>query len=466
MLTISPSVCVSPVMQPSLIKRSPFDTLQDIVNSILFPFRKGRSETFSKWKSPSWSTVPESSSWLASRRDLEGAEGLWRIEDGIYDLRDYLDKHPGGRDWIELTQGTDITEMFKSHHVSDAPREMLNKFYVRDAKMTRNSPFTFHPDGFYEVLRTKIRDKTQHLRRGPSLKSRAFADFLLTMTVITSVAAMRTKNKLFALTAGLLLACTTICAHNFFHQRDHWRRYYFQLSCMSVKDWRVSHALSHHMFPNTPHDLEVAMFEPWLQWLPKKKMLFWRYVSWVYSPIVYILIFPSSILIRWGISGNDGFPELVPLLVPLAMMLGSGMCATEAFMSAAFWWVVILLIASFTFGLVGLNAGHHHPGAFHDGDIVKDNEKMDWGVYQVLAVRERQEVSDSILGLLSFGDHCLHHLFPTLDHTTLSSLYPEFLQTCQEYGLELRSCSLWEAVRGQFLQLSRVRKRDFSSKHR
>uniref|UniRef100_A0A146L542 Cytochrome b5-related protein n=1 Tax=Lygus hesperus TaxID=30085 RepID=A0A146L542_LYGHE len=342
---------------------------------------------------------------------------------------------------------------------------MLNQFYVRNAKTTRNSPFTFQSDRFYEVLRKRIRDKTKNLRRGPSLKSKVFADFLLTMTILTSVAASRTGNYFFALTAGVLLSFTTICAHNFFHQRDHWRRYYFQLSCMSVKGWRVSHAMSHHMFPNTQHDLEVAMFEPWLQWLPKKKLLFWRYVSWVYSPIVYTLIFPSSILIRWVTTGNDGFPEFVPLLVPAAMMLGSGFWATEVFFSAVYWWIVILLIASFTFGLVGINAGHHHPEVFHDGDIVKSNERMDWGVYQILAVQDRLEVSDSILGLVSFGDHCLHHLFPTLDHSNLASLYPELRQTCQEYGLELRGCSLWEAIKGQFLQLSRVHKLDFSSKH-
>lgn len=42
--------------------------------------------------------------WLAGKRLDDGAEGLWRIHDGLYDLSTFVDNHPGGKDWLELTK--------------------------------------------------------------------------------------------------------------------------------------------------------------------------------------------------------------------------------------------------------------------------------------------------------------------------------------------------------------------------
>lgn len=42
--------------------------------------------------------------WIEDKRADDGAEGLWRIHDDLYDLSDWIDKHPGGRDWIRLTK--------------------------------------------------------------------------------------------------------------------------------------------------------------------------------------------------------------------------------------------------------------------------------------------------------------------------------------------------------------------------
>lgn len=42
--------------------------------------------------------------WLKDKRDTDGAEGLWRVHDKLYDLRDFIRSHPGGQDWIKLTR--------------------------------------------------------------------------------------------------------------------------------------------------------------------------------------------------------------------------------------------------------------------------------------------------------------------------------------------------------------------------
>ena len=51
--------------------------------------------------------------FLEGKKTDDGAEGLWRIKDKLYDLVDWINIHPGGAEWINLTRGTDITEAFE-----------------------------------------------------------------------------------------------------------------------------------------------------------------------------------------------------------------------------------------------------------------------------------------------------------------------------------------------------------------
>lgn len=66
----------------------------------------------------------------------------------------------------------------------------------------------------------------------------------------------------------------------------------------------------------------------------------------------------------------------------------------------------------------------------------RSKEDYDWGISQLDAVMERKEISGSLfLVLTNFGDHALHHMFPTLDHSTLEHLYPVFkkVSRCRDY---------------------------------
>lgn len=96
--------------------------------------------------------------WLGSKRRDDNAEGLWRIHDELFDLINFIPKHPGGADWLQMTQGTDITELFETHHINGKAKLLLSNFYVRDADKPRNSRLTFTDDGFYQSLKTKLAD--------------------------------------------------------------------------------------------------------------------------------------------------------------------------------------------------------------------------------------------------------------------------------------------------------------------
>lgn len=42
--------------------------------------------------------------WLEGKALDDGAEGLWRVYDGIYDFTEFQNKHPGGEEWFELSK--------------------------------------------------------------------------------------------------------------------------------------------------------------------------------------------------------------------------------------------------------------------------------------------------------------------------------------------------------------------------
>ncbi|KAF4520005.1 hypothetical protein B566_EDAN007153 [Ephemera danica] len=347
---------------------------------------------------------------------------------------------------------------------------------------SRNSPYTFHPDGFYAKLRQRVYELMPEMSdRGAAQKSCIISDTIVVSFFVTAMWAAHMQSTLIATVAGLLLGINTVVAHNYIDLCENFRRYYFDLSPLSSNTWRVSHSLSHHMFPNTASDLEasliVTLAEPFFYWLPnKKKSFLFRYISWIYSPVIYSFLFLGDWARRIIIEGFRP-SDLISYTWPAAML----MCAPSGqIFNTLVLWVYTMFMGSLYFGFVGFNAAHHHPAAFHEGDTPRGDR--DWGLAQLDAVLERTDISgvsstwthdehgkpqvfiDNSRSysfwthckvLATFGHHTLHHLFPTIDHAHLPRIYPVLAQTLTEFRVQFRSLEFSELIKGQFLQLAR-----------
>lgn len=83
---------------------------------------------------------------------------------------------------------------------------------------------------------------------------------------------------------------------------------------------------------------------------------------------------------------------------------------------------------------------------------------MDFGIVQMNAVIDCNDIKRSkALSLTFFGNHTLHHMFPTLDNSLLPQLNELFLDTCREFEIQLRELPMWPLVVGQFQQLQRTK---------
>jgi hypothetical protein len=123
-------------------------------------------------------------------------------------------------------------------------------------------------------------------------------------------------------------------------------------------------------------------------------------------------------------------------------------------------------VCSLAFAWIGLTAAHHAPETWHEGDAqLFDSEQVtdkdgttDWGVFQVDAVRDRTETKNSlILALMWYGDHTLHHLFPTIDLAKLQlpAVQKALRQTQTEFDVLLPILSLQDLIVGKYKQLNR-----------
>ncbi|CAG9559666.1 unnamed protein product [Danaus chrysippus] len=408
--------------------------------------------------------LKDSVQWITGKALDDNAEGLWRVHDKLYDLSSFMKSHPGGEEWLELTKGTDITEAFESHHLNPTTEKILNKFYIRDAKGPRNSPFTFHEDGFYKTLKKTVFEELKNIPKDVSKTSERITDTLF-MTVLATASLscwfesywLRT---FFYIIASISLALLTVTCHNYIHRKTNWRMYLFNLSMWSYRDFRVSHVLSHHLYTNTLMDAEISSLEPFLFYNPRKDKPFHARIGFITElflfPISFLMNFVKrflSIFLREGFfKSHYRWHDVIGFLLPLCMWLISG----SSFYYVLYTWLWINCTASLIFFLIAVNAAHHHPDAIKDGDQPR-NPTPDWGEHQVEALLDRKDINNSTFAVLTmFGDHALHHMFPTIDHSILKHLHPTFIQLCEKFQANYRVSTQFKMVIGQIKETMRT----------
>jgi hypothetical protein len=91
----------------------------------------------------------------------------------------------------------------------------------------------------------------QEVGTGPTTQILLMQESMLLTFLVTMVLGTIWSSYLLKTISGIVLAAQLIGAHNFFHLKDNWRKYYFDMGLLSSHEWRVTHALSHHLYPNT-----------------------------------------------------------------------------------------------------------------------------------------------------------------------------------------------------------------------
>ena len=421
----------------------------------------------SKWIEARKSDVKTTFGWWLKwkRENDEVPRDLWRVRDAFYDFERF--EHPGGNTWMKITKGTDVTELFESSHLNIEKAEKYLKMYrvtKRKPEKPRASPMTFKEKGFYWTLR---RNAHQTLVRaggwGPTVSIRIMSDLLVLLFITCFAMCIHSERSyVWAVLSGITLSHCCGMAHNFFHQRDNWRMYAFDLSLLSSFEWRVSHCYSHHCYPNQIKDAEVIGLEPFFKFIPEKEQQkrggvasrFRLILTILFANVLNAMIFHSMLLYRFvevflfrrQKLRMENFIPFVQLVV-LLYTCENGILIWNLIHASASWWFI-------TMSLIG--GTHHHPDVWHDGgeERVKD---FDFGICQLRAVIDRPDVNSTLFtSSTMFGDHALHHLFPTVDASRLHLLRGVLEKTCADFGMDVsvhKTASFWECCKGFYRNL-------------
>jgi len=399
--------------------------------------------------------------WLKAKRINDECEGLWRIHDDLYDLTGWEKHHPGGRNWLDLTRGTDCTEAFETYHVFGVSESLLKKFWVKKATTPRRYRFTFHPDGFYKTLQRKGARILKETGVGPDWSSSVFQDLLTLSFLVCFAVLCQNPTIINAFITGLFLGMSNNCCHNWFHLGDKhakWRRFYFDLSLVGSQEWRISHALSHHLYTNTYTDLEVSSVEPLLQYLPIPKGQIRTVCQHFVSHLFAAFSYPAAFILRHYLiifRDDQLLPEHV---LPWMQLICLGV-ATQDFYTSLLLWLTYHCVAGYML-VIQKTTTHHGPELYHAGDELRHDR--DWGLHMLDTTRDMDK-SEQNYGVMSkplvyttFGNHLLHHMFPTVDHSKLDKLYPALFETLAEFGEKFDFKTLPELLSDYHAQLDRT----------
>jgi len=187
----------------------------------------------------------------------------------------------------------DITEHFESHHITDTAEHVLSKFSYKEATTPRRSPYTFHPDGFFKRAKRKAAEALKNApEKGITWETTLVSDSLAVAAAAFAIYAALTGSFWSAWLSGMAIGLLFTSSHNFTHLKPNWRQYYIVVPMLSLKDWRTSHILSHHHFPNTDLDMEMLQHEPLVDYYPRTDKDWKSYLQCVMFPLYAGLIWP------------------------------------------------------------------------------------------------------------------------------------------------------------------------------
>lgn len=150
------------------------------------------------------------------------------------------------------------------------------------------------------------------------------------------------------------------------------------------------------------------------------------------------------------------FEELVMLFVPITMILFGGQYEiTQDYLYEVFFkWVHIMICCNVLYVAFFINRGHHTPNSIHQGDEI---QSFDFGEYQISTICDRLAVNENLFLILVYqGEHILHQLFPSIDASLLPQLKSTLIDTCKEFDIKLKTCTIVEGFIGQWKQLYRT----------
>ncbi len=397
----------------------------------------------------------------------DGRDGSYWIEvqGEVYDVTDFVPKHPGGG-LLKLGAGRHATTLFESYHPGaglDHARKALTKRGKHLGSLPAAEREPYGDPAFFDAVRTRVDEELR--RRGRDYRSFGWAlvlEAVVLLALFVGAWAWRlaTGSYLAAVLGGLVVARLGFAMHSGNHAAVA-RRSVANRLLGTIMDfvggsslvWQASHQVSHHGRPNVSgHDNDAEIGAPFLRFHPALRR----------RPIHRV----QTVILGVGMSIG-----LVKWLVSDLAHLRRGRVTHAAFHVSRGAWLQVLAFKSLWVAMhvvapiVVLGPVHGvlttlvmmAVGAYYMESIFIVNHLQaglvprpdaHWAAQQVQGSanwRAGSRVYNWISGGLNHQIE--HHLFPSMSIYLYPTIAPVVRATCAEFGLTYRDYrGFWSAL--------------------
>lgn len=410
-------------------------------------------------------------------------ESAWiAIDARVYDVTDFVHRHPGGKEILLLATGRDATDLFVSYHpFTDLPRKVLDKYCI-GTLATFEHPVYKPPSGFYKEAAAAVKhyfEKTGLNSKNPwSMVCRMLPVYMLSIVCylliyVSDTLSFPTKLVL-AIAAGALQGMPlTGWMHDASHvaigctERWWWNVGRFSLdyvSGSSMLSWRNQHVIGHHVYTNVmgaDPDLPASL-------VGDPRRLVWQQ-AWasvyryqhLYLPLMYGLLglkSRMSDLLEIFTQLTNGPIRVNPISVQDYLRMVSSkllwlfyrLVVPCVFFKAVDWpqLVALFFVQECTTGYwlaFNFQVSHVSDSAeFLFSDVRKRESgkcparyQYEWAEAQIkttIDYAHNDAVSTFLSGALNY--QTIHHLFPSVSQCHYPAITPIVMKVARKYGYE------------------------------
>ena len=372
----------------------------------------------------------------------------WTIYGNKYDLSEFIDKHPGGKDILVKTKDMgDVTALFESYHAfsnKSLITESLEKYKIESSsEITEIYDFTT-----YKKLNDLIKEQYKFKRsniKAPLTKI-CYITFSLISYAFVTAYCIKLQANLIKIPLGFLLGFIWISlGFNVMHDASHYALFYTprynnyasmfwnSFSLWNHSMWLYHHVFYHHSFTNTINDSDIYHIMPLFRKHHSQKQ------GWL-PPYLYPLVaftipgaFYGQALMYMFLGTLMGIVFVSPLKVPMnCYSLLDGFIFSIRillFYEMGLWCSVSHMIACSVFYKANVIGDHDT----FEVSVTNHYEGKDWLRLQVQ--NSGNFKTDSSLYTYVFGGinyQIEHHLFPNMSNCFYSQISPTVQQFCKD----------------------------------
>ena len=349
----------------------------------------------------------------------------YKIHDKIYDLTDFVNIHPGGKEmFTHLKPDTNITAMLYSYHKNPALLlSILPKYEIQPTEtIAIRYDMNYTYDKYCELK--KLVYNEIHERKIPlywSTGEIAYNLGALSLYLGTWIYCLTHSRDLSSWWFVLLAFMNTGTTNIIFHETSHYVGFKNQsinkllTACaypiMIDSNWKFIHNYSHHCFTNTIYDFDFSLPNQLIRHSSSQKLNWYNKYQNIYSLFIFQISFLHKGVIISIIRKTPNFLSLLVMIYFIGIY------------NSLIWYSMCGFIFAFIAQL-----SHIQPECIE----LNKEKKNDFLYNQVSSSMNYKTNAFTRLLCFNLDIQIEHHLFPNIPHSSLRQIQPIVREYCNK----------------------------------